>query len=332
MPTLNAVEWNDFLTHFPQVHVLQTAAWGELKSAFGWQPERVRVGNAGAQILFRHLPLGFSVAYIPKGPLGDDWAALWPEVDQLCRRRRAIFLKVEPDLWEPVRADLSSAFPGFQAGAPTIQPRRTAVIDLRGTEEDWLARMRQKTRYNIHLAERKDVQVGPSEDLAAFHALMQVTGSRDGFGVHSLSYYQRAYELFAAQGQCALLAARYAGQPLAMLMVFAVGERAWYVYGASSDVERNRMPTYLLQWAAMRWARDRGCTSYDLWGLPDEDEDVLEANFTERSDGLWGVYRFKRGFGGQVMRAAAAWEKVYQPLLYQLYVWRTGKGPAGMGG
>jgi lipid II:glycine glycyltransferase (peptidoglycan interpeptide bridge formation enzyme) len=104
------------------------------------------------------------------------------------------------------------------------------------------------------------------------------------------------------------------------------------VYGASSDVERNRMPTYLLQWAAMRWARDRGCTSYDLWGLPDEDEDVLEANFTERSDGLWGVYRFKRGFGGQVMRAAAAWEKVYQPLLYQLYVWRTGKGPAGMGG
>jgi Uncharacterized protein involved in methicillin resistance len=88
--------------------------------------------------------------------------------------------------------------------------------------------------------------------------------------------------------------------------VFARGRRAWYVYGASNDQERNRMPTYLLQWEAMRWARARGAEEYDLWGVPDADEETLEAHFTERSDGLWGVYRFKRGFGGQVKRAAQA--------------------------
>ena len=76
------------------------------------------------------------------------------------------------------------------------------------------------------------------------------------------------------------------------------------------------MPTYLLQWEAIRWAKEKGCTQYDLWGVPDEDDETLEANFTDRNDGLWGVYRFKRGFGGEVKRAALAWDKVYNPILY----------------
>ena len=84
------------------------------------------------------------------------------------------------------------------------------------------------------------------------------------------------------------------------------------------------MPTYALQWAAIQWAKAKGCTSYDLWGAPDHDEDVLEADFTERSDGLWGVYRFKRGFGGQLKRAVGAWDRVYRPGLYQLYKLRFG--------
>jgi lipid II:glycine glycyltransferase (peptidoglycan interpeptide bridge formation enzyme) len=105
-------------------------------------------------------------------------------------------------------------------------------------------------------------------------------------------------------------------------MVFVVGYRSWYVYGASNDRERNLMPTYLLQWEAIRWARARGCEVYDMWGVPDEDEPVLEAGFETRSDGLWGVYRFKRGFGGELKRAAQAMDRVYNPWLYQLYLRR----------
>ncbi len=81
------------------------------------------------------------------------------------------------------------------------------------------------------------------------------------------------------------------------------------------------MPTYLLQWEGMRWAARQGCQEYDLWGIPDVDEVELERQFAGRSDGLWGVYRFKRGFGGQVVRSPGAWDRVYQPVLYRLYRW-----------
>lgn len=325
MKSLSPSQWDRFLQDHPESHLLQASAWGELKAHFGWRVERLQVGETGAQVLFRPLPLGFSFAYLPKGPVGPDWVSLWPELDRACRRRRAILLKVEPDDWEAEdrqqERQFAAMFPGFVGGADPVQPRRTAVISLDGSEEDWLARMKQKTRYNIRLAEKKDVVVRPSDDLGVFYQLMQVTGARDGFGVHSLDYFQKAYDLFAPQGMAVLLIAEYAGRPLAGLIAFATGKRSWYFYGASNDEERNRMPTYLLQWEAMRWAKSRGCEQYDLWGIPDAGEAELEANFANRSDGLWGVYRFKRGFGAEIKRSAGAWDKPYIRAAYPLYRW-----------
>ncbi len=320
--------WERFLARYPDAHVLQTAAWGELKAAFGWQVERLIVGETGAQVLFRPLPLGFSVAYIPKGPVGEraGWAALWPKVDALCRRYRAVFLKVEPDLWEETDPQGAVPPPGFRPSPHAIQPRRTLVVSLEGSEEEILARMKQKTRYNIRLAARKGVTVRLWDDLEGFYRLMRETGERDGFGVHSLAYYRRAYQAFHPRGEAALLVAEFQGEPLAALMVFARGRRAWYFYGASTGKHRNKMPTYLLQWEAMRWAKARGCTEYDLWGVPDADRETLEAQFTQRRDGLWGVYRFKRGFGG-VLRRAPVWDRVYHPWLYRLYLWRLRENP-----
>jgi lipid II:glycine glycyltransferase (peptidoglycan interpeptide bridge formation enzyme) len=107
------------------------------------------------------------------------------------------------------------------------------------------------------------------------------------------------------------------------------GKRATYLYGASSNTHRDAMPTYLIQWEAMRWARAQGCTEYDLWGVPDASPQTLEAEFTERSEGLWGVYRFKRGFGGELRRSAGPWDRVYNRPLYNLYRWwasRRGEG------
>jgi peptidoglycan pentaglycine glycine transferase (the first glycine) len=335
MPELNPSEWDEFTACHADVHILQTREWGILKDAFGWQSIRLASEGVGAQLLFRRLPLGFSVAYIPKGPLypqdkpAHPGASFWKEVDLLCRSRRAVFLKVEPDAWEePDLKEKNSQQPaapaGFRLSAQTIQPPRTLLIDLTGDEEQVLARMKQKTRYNIRLALKKGIVVRSSEDLDTFYRLMQVTGGRDSFGVHSLAYYRRAYELFHPRGSCELLMAEFKGEPLAGLMVFANSKRAWYFYGASANEHRERMPTYLLQWEAMRWARSLGCTLYDMWGVPDEDEETLEANFATRSDGLWGVYRFKRGFGGQLRRAAGPWDRVYNPLLYGLYRWGAG--------
>jgi len=324
MPVVNVDDWKRFLSTYPDAHVLQAAEWGELKAGFGWEPVRLVSGGLGIQILFRKLPLGFSLAYLPK-PLPFNAPepavrALWSEIDAVCRAKRAIFLKIEPDTWQGGAPHLSH--PALRTSPHNIQPPRTIIISLDGSEDDILNRMKQKCRYNIRLAEKKGIVVNASDDLDGFHRLMQVTGGRDGFGVHSLAYYRKAYDLFHPTGMAELLVAGFEGRPLAALMVFAIGKRAWYLYGASNDEERNRMPTYLLQWAAIQWARSHGCTEYDLWGVPDADEQTLEAQFETRHDGLWGVYRFKRGFGGQVRRAAQALDRVYLPLLYRLYLWR----------
>ena len=201
-----------------------------------------------------------------------------------------------------------------------IQPPRTIIVDISGSEDDILARIKQKTRYNIRLAEKKGVVVRGWDDLKSFHKMMLVTGGRDRFGVHSFEYYTQAYALMHPKQMCEILLAEYEGKQLAALFVARHGNRAYYLYGASTDEERNRMPTYLLQWEAMKWAKAHGCGAYDLWGVPDEDEATLEANFEKRNDGLWGVYRFKRGFGGEIKRAVQAMDKVYNPLLYWAYL------------
>lgn len=313
MPVASLTEWNQYLQDDPHVHLLQTGEWGELKSAFGWKPVRILNGKAGVQILFRKLPLGFTIGYIPKA---NPVESLWKEIDAVCKGNRAIFLKLEPDIWDSEFILPSS----FILSKHNIQPPRTILIDISGTEDEILARMKQKTRYNIRLAEKKGVTVRAWDDLSAFHQMMLVTGGRDGFGVHSQEYYKRAYELMHSKGMCEILLAQYEGKPLAALFVARNGNRAYYLYGASTDEERNRMPTYLLQWEAMKWAKARGCAQYDLWGVPDEQETSLEANFETRHDGLWGVYRFKRGFGGQLKRAVQAMDRVYNPLLYWVYL------------
>ena len=343
------VAWDDLIAAAPGGHVLQSWAWGELKAHFGWRVQRVAVradgahqsgsrisggsGESGgllepvAQVLYRSLPGGLgSIAYVPKGPPGDldDQSALVELLDAirpLARQQHAICLKLEPNLEDdPALARRLQAL-GFRPSPHTVQPRRTILVNLDAEPEALLKRMKQKTRYNIRLAGRRGVTVRPGDeaDLPAFCHLLELTAERDGFGIHSRAYYETAHRLFVPLGQGRLLLAENEGQLLAGLVVFALGDTACYMYGASSSEGRNLMPTYLLQWEAMLWAKERGCRLYDLWGVPDEDEAILEAEFTQRSDGLWGVYRFKRGFGGRLVRTLGAWDLVYAPLRYRLY-------------
>ncbi len=334
--------WDELLAAAPGGHVLQSWAWGELKARFGWRVQRVAVGGALAQVLFRPLPGGLgTIAYVPKGPLADygdagSFKALLHAIRPLAQKQRALCLKIEPDLEDaPALAERLRAL-GFRPSPQVIQPRRTILVDLTADREELLRRMKQKTRYNVRLAARKGVTVraGSEADLASFYDLMETTARRDGFGIHTRAYYEAAHQLFVEPGQGRLLLAEYEGQLLAGLVVLGTGggDTACYMYGASSDEHRNLMPTYRLQWEAMLWAKEHGYQDYDLWGVPDENEATLEAGFTKRHDGLWGVYRFKRGFGGRLVRTAGAWDLVYSPLRYRLYsaavAWRE-RGRAG---
>lgn len=320
--TPSAEAWDAFVLAQPRAHVLQLSAWGALKAAYGWRVERVALAQsgkilAGAQILFRPLPLGIgTMAYVAMSPYGNLWAA----VHQSAKRHRAAFLKWEPGIYAPDEPTPDIAALGFRASTQTVQPPRTVLIDLTADEEAILARMNQGTRRKIRQSQKNSLHIyeAPRASIAAFTAMMQTTGTRNTFGVHEPDYYALAYDLFVPQ-HATLILAEHDGEPLAGVMVFAAGRQAWYLYGASSDSKRNLMASYGVQWAAVQWAKARGCTTYDMWGIPDEDETTLEAQFEQRSDGLWGVYGFKRGWGGSVVRSLGAWDYVYNPLLYTAY-------------
>lgn len=321
-------DWENFLDSHPEAHLLQTAPWGRLKSAFGWRSFYCIENGAGTQVLLRPLRLGFHIGYLPRGPVPSSQqalAAVQPALDDLCRSHRVIFLRIEPD-WadsQICRTELRNL--GYLPAPHTVQPPRTVLVDLAGTEEELLGRMRSKTRYNIRLAMRHGVTVVPSSDTETFARMIQITGDRDSFSIHSEAYYRQAYEVFAAREQVVLLLAYFQEEPIAGLMAFSQGRRSWYLYGASTDLHREVMAPHLLQWEAMRWARSHGCTEYDLWGIPDEAEEILEAQFATRQDGLWGVYRFKRGFGGRVQRSVGAWDRIFHRPAYRLYQILTGR-------
>ena len=319
MKLLSKIEWEQYQSKIDNPHILQAFGWGELKSNFGWEPYRILIEEKPIQILFRKLPLNFTIAYLPKINLDKNNVELWSLIDRFCKSKKSIFLKYEPDEFDD--CNHQTPIPKMFTIGKSIQPQRTIVVDLNGSEDDWLKRMKSKTRYNIRLAMKKDIKIVQSDDIETFYELMMDTSERDNFGVHSKKYYQLAFKAFEENKNVALLLAYYQEEPLAGLMVFKSGERSWYFYGASNNKERNRMPTYLLQFEAMKWAKSHGCKMYDLWGVPDEDEDVLEAEFDKRSDGLWGVYRFKRGFGGEIVRAAPALDRIYNPLLYKAILW-----------
>lgn len=327
--TVTPAAWDQFVTAHPRAHVLQQSAWGELKAAYGWGVDRVALTEgdavvAGAQLLFRRLPVRLgTMAYLPMGGYvtrDDLWQPLWNAIDACARKHHAAFLKWEPGIYWRGETSPDFARFGFQPSPQTVQPPNTILIDITGGDDAILARMNQGTRRKIRQSQKNGVRYyeATRADVAKFNAMMQTTGSRNAFGVHEPAYYELAYDLFVPQ-HAALFLAEHEGDALAGVMVFALGDTAWYLYGASSSEKRNLMAAYGVQWAAVQWAKARGCTVYDLWGIPDADPPTLEAQFETRSDGLWGVYGFKRGWGGEVVRSAGAWDKVYNPLVYRLY-------------
>jgi lipid II:glycine glycyltransferase (peptidoglycan interpeptide bridge formation enzyme) len=293
---------------------------------------------AGAQILFRSLA-GLSIAYIPKGPV-VDWndkplvSALMQTIRDVSKRRRAIYLKIEPNvLSDPAFEKSLLQTYGFRPASETVQPRSTIRVDLSTNLDATLARMKQKSRYNIRLAERRGVTcrmadpANPS-DFARFYNLMETTGQRDSFGIHSASYYKDVWETFynapEGSGFGSLWLAEFEGKLVAGVLAFSFGQEAAYLYGASSDEHRREMPTYLLQWEAMKWAKAHGARYYDFWGIPDEvgagqDDEHEELENKNVRDGLWGVYRFKQGFGGEVVRYAGTYDLVYIPSMYLIW-------------
>lgn len=313
--------WGALLASRGSSPLLQLPAYGRLKQGYGCQSLRLAlVGpdgalRCGAQLLL-HQELGqtLPVAYLPHGPVGGD-----PE------ERRQLLTVIVKELggrcgllrWEPPwlegdpRGGTAAAW-GLQEVTGAIQPPRTLVLDLSGDEAAWLARMKPATRRGIRRAAHLGVRLRRAEpaELPAFTALMAATAARQAFTAHPAGYYADTLRWFGQPGSAAALLLAEAEQGvLAGALMVSCGATAFYLHAASSDLGRHCHAPQALVLACMRWARDQGCRLLDLWGVPDRPLDQLEAQVGRRHDGLWGVYRFKRGFGGRLQRRAGTWER-----------------------
>lgn len=337
-------DWNNLVKSAQNLHILQTSEWANLKTKYGWRSLRFVWHDRNDQIIAAALILkrnlidrspfsGFSVLYVPKGPLLWDWnnrelrERIYRDLFKIATDQKSIFVKIDPDipigygvpgekdsslnpLGQQIVAELDKR--GWCYSEEQIQFSNTVLIDLTPSEEELLARMKQKTRYNIRLALRKGVliRIGVMDDLKTLYQMYAETSIRDNFAIRDKNYYLDLWSLFINAGKAEPIIAEVDGQVVAGLFLFHFGDKAWYLYGMSSLYHREKMPNYLLQWEAIKRAKKHGCRVYDLWGAPDK--------FTEQ-DPMWGVFRFKSGLGGQVVRHMGAYDLPLRPFIYKFY-------------
>lgn len=329
----------------------QTSFWSGLKSRLGWQAmafdiEADDVSAGDVLVLAREIGGGNFVAYSPFGPeklpdsdrRGEYLAALSAELKPLLGNP-CIFIRwdlpwispyaeeedsfdedgywrgpPEPRLRE-LRMNWGVAEVGLRKAPTDILPPDTITLDLNGEEEGILGRMRPKTRYNIGLASRRGVGVreGGGSDLGIWQKLYDQTARRNGIVAHGPRYFESLLSMGRSDAEAKLLIAEKNGKPLAAMFLSSSADRATYLYGASSGEERNLMAPYALQWEAIKRARKKGCTSYDLFGI---------APRPDPEHPLYGLYRFKSGFGGALVHRQGAWDYPYDEAAYRVYLAR----------
>jgi peptidoglycan pentaglycine glycine transferase (the first glycine) len=320
----DAPSWNTFVASIPGAHFQQSWEWGELASLLGGRVAHLVASSGGEivggmQVFINPMrSSGRTMLYVPRGPTITEPCVelLGPFMDaarEIGLEEGSIGIRLEPNvqeddqLWTRTLRSL-----GMRPTWPPSQPRSAWVLDIDRDEDTLLAGMKQKTRYNIRLAGRKGIEVteGTEADLDAFYSLYEETAARDDFFIQSKEFYRRTFQAFRAAGNFCMLMALHAGQPIAAVTLIRFGTTCWYVHGASSNEHRNLMATYLLQWEAIQQAQRWECRLYDFRAIPDvlhEDQD------------MYGVYRFKEGFGGRKVTTLHTHAAAYQPGTFGLW-------------
>lgn len=321
-------EYEAFVTSHRNGHLFQTQAWSEVKGR--WISEYVlvrdgdgRLTGAACARIRRLAGSPYTILYVSRGPVcdwhdGETFAQLTQGILALARQYRAIFVRMDPavpigdagfrQLAQAQGYRIHNDYSNFEG----IQARFVWRIPLRDrTEEQLLASFTAKHRYNVRLAARRGVQVraGSREEIALFYSLLQETARRDGFTIRNLAYFYRLYDRVCGQHGCLLLA-WLDGQCIAGAIISECAGLGMYLYGATSNAHRQDMPAYLIQWEAIRYLLGRGAHTYDLRGVPGD---------PQPDNPIYGLYRFKKGFGGSMVELIGELEIVQHPLLYRLF-------------
>lgn len=325
---IRAVEaMEEFVRHHENSHFLQLPRWAKVKNAWKWRGILIhRAGEiVGAMsVLLRPLPLGIHILYAPRGPVCDRedpkiLAELCLAAEELAYRERGLLLMLDPDApaGSPFQTYMEAN--GFSEeksdSFDNIQPQHVMRLSLVGhTEESLLEALPASTRYKIRLAGRKGVQIRqysgpvPDRELDAFSALMEQTGQRDHFIPRQKEYFRCL--LRELEQEAVLYLAYLNGEPIAGTIGIYSGGKGWYLYGASANTHRETMPNYALQWEMICQAIRCGCSFYDMRGIPGQ---------IREDDPLYGLYRFKKGFGAESCHFSGLLVRRYRPILASLF-------------
>ena len=338
----NQANWNFWLTE-QGGSFLQSWEWGEVLASEGKTVERLQVVDGGivvaqAQVVYADLFLGWRYGFCPSGPIvklainKEQATSVWECLKDYFFSRKIIFLRVEP---QGLLIDSCSL---LVCKSLDITPRATTVIDLTKSDENLLAAMHEKTRYNIRLAQKKNLVVSDKNNVDTFWDLLEKTGARDKFKLHNKKHYQAvltspfSLQLTVCQGE----------QPLASAIFIGFDSIFTYLFGASDHEYRNLMGPHLLQWEAIKLGRKLGFIKYDFFGVaprchserseeslsPITQQISVKGSFAPTQDDNYkydrqhqyaGVTRFKLGFGGNVIEGPGTHDLLISPIKYRVY-------------
>lgn len=283
------------------ISFLQTTKWCEFQKALG--ADCFNIENT--LVVKYKLSFGKNYLYVPRAKTQD----IDLNVDN------TVFIRVEPEI-ENSNKDFIGKLKnlGFKKVNQESMPSKTLILDIDESEEELLANMHQKTRYNIRLAEKKEIKIEIVDELNdkefdRIWILIQNTAKRDKFSSFSKDYYKKLLNVFPYVGDLIpyikIVLAKYKDEIIAAAIIMFYSDTATYLHGASDYKYRNLMAPYLIQWSAIQGAQKIGCVFYDFWGIDEK---------------KWpGVTRFKKGFSGREVEYVGTWDLVLDKKLYFAY-------------
>jgi lipid II:glycine glycyltransferase (peptidoglycan interpeptide bridge formation enzyme) len=305
-------------------HPLQSWEWGEFRKKTGVKVERVGFFDngklvRGMQVTFHDIPIiGRKLGYFPKGYMPDEEQI--SVLQQLGRKYNALFIKMEPNIAQPVgtpSAHTNIAKFLIDHGATPGRPlftRYTFTLDLTKSEEKLLEQLSSKTRYNVRVAQKKNVQIyenSTDEGMEQYITILEETTKRQGFYAHSPAYFRTLWKTLGSSGILRIFNAVYEDKVIASWVMFIFNGVLYYPYGASSSQNREVMASNLMMWEMIRFGKSIGCHTFDMWGAlgPDASE----------KDPFFGFHRFKKGYGSVLTEFLGTYDLVLDPPFYKIF-------------
>ena len=315
-------EYEAFLQSHPKGHFAQSVLWAKQKPMWKWEAivsrdQNGKIKGSLAVLIRKIVPgLPFTMMYGCRGPVTDldDRETMKDLVDgakKLAKQYHSYVIKIDPDVpstetaYTKMLEELGFRLTGGGATFDAIQPQYVFRLNTEGkTSEELLMSLPQSTRRKVRAGAKKGVtvEIRGKEAVPDFARLMLETGVRDGFVTREASYFENMLDNLGEHAR--LYMAYYEGQAIAGTLAIWYGDKVWYLYGASSNEHRNLMPNYMLQWSMIEWAVEKGCRIYDFRGVPGR---------VGEDHPLYGLYKFKLGFGGDYVEFVGEMDMVLNP-------------------